>query len=327
MHNSIMKNWDDVRIFLASARAGSSRGAARALGVNQTTIARRLRRLEQDSGVDLFERRTQGLTLTTLGREVLLSAEKIEVAYAALDRLLLSGDRRASGRIRFSIADGLLSLVGPIVSEMARTHPKIQIDVGVNNGVVSLSHLEADVVLRVATKPPETLVGRRIAALIGAPYASRAYLSHTTAEGLLQHPWIRWAEPWRGFAVEDWISANIPPAQVMATVNSNQALTSLVAQGVGVGFLPCFSADADPGLVRIGPRLHFGAFVWLLVHEDLRGAGKVAAFMTCVGDALLNKRAVIEGPFEDGTSEGIVPSQGMATYGDVAASQTANAHP
>ncbi|MFT5682311.1 MAG: DNA-binding transcriptional LysR family regulator [Myxococcota bacterium] len=315
MHNCIMKNWDDLRIFLASARTASSRGAARALGVNQSTVARRLKQLEVDSGVELFERRARGLELTDLGREVVVEAEKIEAAFAALDRLFLSRDMRPSGQIRFSVADGLLSLVGPVVLEMGRTHPNIQIEVEVNNGLANLSHLEADVVLRVAGSPPDALVGRRIATLVGAPYGSQDYLAMSTVKRLGQHHWIRWAEPWRGFAVEEWISANVPPAHVKAIINSNRALTALVEQGLGVGFLPCFAADADPRLVRLGPRVAFGASVWLLTHDDLRKTGRIAAFMKCVGEALLQKRQAIEGPFADGGPEGIVQPDGMAEYG------------
>jgi DNA-binding transcriptional LysR family regulator len=316
MHNSSMKNWDDLRIFLASARAASSRGAARALGVNQSTVARRLRQLEADSGAGLFERRARGFELTDLGREVVVEAEKIEEAFAALDRLFLSRDGRPSGQIRFSLADGLLGLVGPVVTEMGRTHPSIQIEVEVNNGLVNLSQLEADVVLRVAAKPPETLIGRRIAALVGAPYCSRSYLAQASSvKELGQHCWVRWAEPWRGFPVEDWISANVPSSHVRATANSSQVLTGLVTQGLGVGFLPSFSADADTRLVRLGPRVEFGASIWLLTHDDLRKTGRIAAFMKCVGEALLERRREIEGPFPDTESEEIVRASEMEGYG------------
>lgn len=301
MHNNSMKNWDDLRIFLASARATSSRGAARALGVNQSTVARRLKQLEEGGGVGLFERRARGLELTDLGREVVAHAEQIEDAFAALDRLFLSRDGRLSGRIRFSVADGLLSLIGPAIAEMGREHPEIQVNVEVNNGLSNLSHLEADVVLRVAKKPPGHLVGRRIARLMGAPYASHAYLaSSTDVERLGQHRWLRWAEPWQGIANERWISANVSASHIQTTVNSNQAITDLVAQGVGVGFLPSFSADADPRLVRMAPRVELGASIWLLTHDDLRKTGRVAAFMKCAGEALLQRRSEIEGPFPDG---------------------------
>ncbi len=300
MHNSGMQNWDDLRIFLASARAASSRGAARSLGVNQSTVARRLRQLEADSGALLFERRARGFELTDLGHEVLAEAEKIEASFADLDRLFMSRDGRPSGRVRFSVADGLLSLIGPALLEMGRVHPNIQIEVEVNNGLVNLSYLEADVVLRVASKPTETLVGRRIAALVGAAYCSRTYLQGAPeVERLSAHRWVRWAEPWQGFGVERWISAHVPPERVMATVNSSQALQGLVAQGLGVSFLPSFSADMDPTLIRIGPRVDLGAAVWLLTHDDLRKTGRVAAFMKCVGDTLLAKRQTIEGPFAD----------------------------
>ena len=143
----------------------------------------------------------------------------------------------------------------------------------------------------------------------------RASSRASTAGPLDQHRWIRWAEPWQGFAVERWITTNVPPGQIAATVNANQALTALVAQGVGVGFLPCFEADADPRLVRVGPRVALKASVWLLTHDDLRKTGRIAAFMKTVGEALLGQRGVIEGPFGEDADERIVQADEMSEYG------------
>ncbi|MFT7520818.1 MAG: DNA-binding transcriptional LysR family regulator, partial [Kiritimatiellia bacterium] len=162
------------------------------------------------------------------------------------------------------------------------------------------SRLVADVVLRGASSPPEHLVGRRIASMIGAPYASVNYLPAVpTVERLAQHQWIRWAAPWQGLSVERWISANVSPSHVLATVDSVRTLTELVAQGLGVGFLPCFSADIDPRVVRVGDRVDLGASIWLLTHDELRKTGRIAAFMRCAGEALLQSRPEIEGPFPD----------------------------
>lgn len=263
----------------------------------------------------LFDRRPQGIALTDFGRELVSEAEEIEHAFAKVDRLILSLDDRPSGTVRFSVADGLLTLVGPMITEMGRVHPKILVELEVSNGLSRVSHLEADVVLRVASHPPETLVGRRIGTLVGAPYASRAYVRQAADDmQLAEHRWVRWAEAWQGFAVERWISANVPPSHVMATVNTNQALMSLVAQGLGVGFLPCFAADADSRYVRLGSRVEFGASVWLLTHHDLRRTVRIAAFMNVVGETLLEKRCALEGPFPDAEHEAIVLANAMDDY-------------
>ncbi len=315
MHNCDMNDWDDLRFFLAAARASSSRQAARTLGVNQSTVARRIRQLEEDSGVSLFERRPHGIVLTDFGRELVVEAEQIEGAFSRVDRLILSHDDRPSGTIRFSVADGLLALVGPVVAEMGRAHPGVQVEVEVSNSLSRVSQLEADVVLRVASRPPDTLIGRRIGTLVGAPYASQTYVQQSPPDTpLAEHRWVRWAEPWRDFPVERWISAHVPPSCVKATVNSNQALMSLVAQGLGVGFLPSFAADADPQYVRLAPRVELGASIWLLTHDDLRRTGRIAAFMKVVGDALQAKRSAIQGPFPNAEQEAIVAADAMDTY-------------
>ncbi len=300
MHNCGMQNWDDLRFFLAAARSASLRGAARTLGVNQSTVARRLNQLEANMGTTLFERRARGLALTDVGHDIVAEAESIEESYAALDRKILGRDARLSGRIRLSVADGLVPLVGSLIAEMRQLHPAIQIEVGVGNALASLSNLEADIVLRVTTSPPEHLIGRRIAQLTVAAYGSRDYLATSTTVGRLEdHRWIRWAERWQDFGTERWIGAHVSPSNVQATVNTNQALSDLVLQGLGLAFLPCFSADADPKLVRIGSRVESGASVWLLTHDDLRKSGRVAAFMKLAGERLLGRRPEIEGPFPE----------------------------
>ena len=102
-----MNDWDDIRFFLAAARTGSSRAAARALGVNQSTMSRRLSQFEEDQGVRLFERRARGLDLTDAGREIVESAEAIEGQFDKLYRQILGRDTRLSGRIRLSLPDSV----------------------------------------------------------------------------------------------------------------------------------------------------------------------------------------------------------------------------
>ena len=197
-------NWDDVRIFLAIARAGSSLGAAKTLGINQSTVSRRLKKLENDAGVALFERRPTGLLLTEAGREMREAAEEIEERFAVLGRQVLGRDVRLTGKIRLSLADFLMHTMGPILSEFGRHYPEIELEVSISNGLVNLGKREADVILRLAGSAPEHLVGRRIATVSLAVYASQAYLDKRGTSDLSAQDWIRWDERWRGTSIDKW---------------------------------------------------------------------------------------------------------------------------
>jgi DNA-binding transcriptional LysR family regulator len=288
-------DWDDVRLFLSVARTGTSRAAAKDLGIDQSTVSRRLKRFEQDAGVQFFER-DAGLHLTEAGHEMLDVAERIESEFALLARQVLGRDTRLSGRIRVSIPDFMVAPLAPIVSDFGQRYPGITLEMRVDNGYVNLTHREADVALRLGTTAPDFLVGRRIASAPAAIYGAPPYLARQPSPinpSTLE--WISWEEAWRTIPPERWIAANVPPAQVRARVNTNHAIADLVAAGLGVAFMLCYTGDADARVCRVGEPFDFGLSLWLLTHEDVRRTARIAAFMRFVGDALASERATIEG--------------------------------
>ncbi len=291
-----MKDWDDVRFFLAAARAGSSRAAARELGVNQSTMSRRLSQFEEEQGVRLFERRARGLDLTEAGQEIVNSAEEIEKRFAMLDRRILGRDTRLSGKIKVSVPDFIVAPIGPMLATFAARYPATQTELVVDNGMADLSQREADIVLRLAATPPEHLVGRRIAGAAAGAYGSTAYVTEcTNPDDLASHDWIRWGEAWRRIPPERWVDENVPKANVRAIVNTNLALVELLAAGLGLGFQLHYTAEKDPRLKRMGPLFDFGLSLWLLTHEDIRRTARIATFMKFVGDELTAHRCEMEG--------------------------------
>jgi DNA-binding transcriptional LysR family regulator len=289
-----MRDWDDARLFLAVARNGTSRAAAKQLGVNQSTISRRLRQLERRGGVQLFERRAKRLFLTDAGLETVEVATRIEEQFALLERRVLGRDTRLSGSIRFTLPDFMTAPVSPMLADFRRRHPNIELEMFVDNGYVSLTHRQADVALRLGTQVPEHLVGRRIARVGSGVYGSAA---HTyDCDDLARNDWVRWDEDWRNIPPEKWIDENIPKSRIAARVNTNRAHLELIAAGVGIGLQACYIADADPRvrlLARIGS---FSLSLWLLTHEDIRSTARVRAFMSSLGDSLMRDKQRIEGP-------------------------------
>ena len=284
-----MKNWDDLRVFLATARAGSARGGARSLGINQSTISRRIGQLEVRTGVLLFDRRPGGLALTDAGEELLGLASDVEERIALVDRRLQGRDVQLRGTVRLSLPD---FGVAPVAPHIAQLYPQIEVEVLVDNDIVSLTHREANLVLRLSRSPPTQLVGRRISNLGMAVYGSQAYLQDCPrpldVTGL---HWVRWDETGRHVPPEQWIDKHVPPELVRARINTSLAYTELIRQGIGVGFQPCYTADVDPCLERVGPIHDFGLALWLLTHEDLKRTARVRALLRFLGDALAAERS------------------------------------
>ncbi len=286
-----MENWDDLRIFLVTARTGSSRASARQLGINQSTVSRRIRQLEERSAARLFDRRPSGLVLTEAGEELLVLATEVESRVDDVDRRLQGRDVELRGTVRLSMPDMMVQPVAPHLARFAVACPAIDVEVIVDNALVSLSHREADLVLRLSTNPPSQLVGRRIAPLRVAIYGS------ATATAGLSLPldpsgvdWVRWDEVWRVLPTEAWIDAHVAPEQVRACINTSFAHTELLAAGIGVGIAPCMISDADPRLRRLCPPMDFGLVLWLLTHSDLMHTGRVRALLRFLGDALSQDR-------------------------------------
>ncbi|MCP5066354.1 MAG: LysR family transcriptional regulator [bacterium] len=283
-------NWDDVRIFLALARSGTTTAAARKLGVNQSTVSRRLKQLEDDAGVAVFERQASGLHLTEAGREMLEAAEQVEERFAVLGRQVLGRDVRLTGKINVSLPDFMVACLGPILADFGKNYPDIALEVSVANANVSLSRREADVILRLGTGAPEHLVGRRITSASVAVYGAPSYVDGIDRSELSALNWIRWEEAWRQVPPERWIDKHVSPGRVRARVNNQSAHVELSAAGLGVGFDLCGTAEKDPRLRRISDTFPFDLALWLLTHEDLRSTARIAAFMSFVGGRLAEQR-------------------------------------
>ncbi len=287
-----MQNWDDLRVFLSTARAGTSRAAAKHLGINQSTVLRRIQRLEERAGTRLFDRQPSGLVLTDSGAELVGLAVVIEDNIAAVDRRLQGRDTSLEGAIRLSMPDMMVGPTAPHLARFSEQYPRIEIDAFVDNDVVSLNHREADLVLRLGPSPPDELLGRRISPVPFAIYGSHDYLDgrdeHADPSSL---DWVRWEESARDFPAERWIDSHVAPEQVRSRINTSLAHSELVAAGIGVGLQACYVGGADVRVRRLGGTIDFGLVLWLLTHADLMQTARVRALLRFLGDALTAERA------------------------------------
>lgn len=289
--------WDDLRYVLAVATAGSLAGAARSLGVNHTTVLRRVGAFEERLGLRLFERLPTGYVLTAGGEELIAAAHRIDDEVVALERKLAGQDLRLSGIVRVTTTDTLMGSIFPeILTDFRIAHPGIAIEVAVSNLMFNLTRRDADVAIRPALDPPETLIGRRIAGIAFAIYGGTAYLADHGERPLAEQQWIGPDDHLASTSVAQWMRRQLPGADIALRTDSLLAARNAAAAGLGLAALPCYLGDTTPGLIRIeGPITEMATALWVLTHEDLRHQARIRTFTDFVAQAFGKKRALLEG--------------------------------
>lgn len=294
-----MKDWDDLRFFLAVAQAGSITAAAQMLGVNHSTVSRRIAAFEERVAVRLFDRLPSGYRLTAAGAAMFEEGARIENAIDGLNRGIAARDDRLSGELRVSAPVAFSSMIlMPHLDAFMHAYPDIEVHLHASDEMASLNRREADVAIRSTGRPPETLIGRRLFGQAVAVYASSRYLrdrklSAETLSAMDIHDYILDMDDEQR---PQWIREHYPKSRLRCRVDGKLPLLAAVQQGMGIGRLPCALADGDPQLHRVFPFTTWKAGdVWILTHRDLRNSGKIKAFMTFIANALRQERDLFEG--------------------------------
>lgn len=291
-------DWDDVRSFLAIARARSLSGAARDLGVRQSTMSRRLDALEAKAGARLLQRTPRGYELTPLGEAVLGNAERMEAEAMAVERAVQGRDIALSGVVRLTTVDVIADLLLPgVTARLQAKYPGICIDVLSDPRSLNLSRREADLAIRMARFDGNELVSRRMGIAANALYASHDYLAaHGPPETGGDNAIVTVLEDQAHLAEPRWLAESIPGARISLRTNSRVTQLAAVRAGLGVACLPCILADDVPGLVRLpGPTPAPEREVWLGVHADLRHMPRIRAVIDVLEEAFAQARSRLAG--------------------------------
>ena len=290
-------DWDDVRSFLAIARARSLSGAARDLGVRQSTMSRRLEALEARAGARLLQKTPRGFELTPLGEAVLGNAERMEAEAIAVERVVQGRDVALSGVVRLTTVEVIANLLlpGAIVALQGK-YPGIEVDVLSDSRSLNLSKREADLAIRMTRFEGNELVTRRMAMAGNALYASPAYLAAHGPLGAEGHAIITVLEDQAHLPEPRWLAEQVPHARIALRSNSRDAQLAAARAGIGVACLPCFLADGDAGVARVeeagmGPARE----VWLGVHADLRHMPRIRAVIEALDAAFAAQKCRFAG--------------------------------
>ena len=285
-------DWDDLKVLLALSRKGSARGAAKELGVSNSTVTRRLDDMEHNLHTRLFDRTPDGYKLTGAGEQVLPTAEHVEELVLAAERKITGGDQELEGSIRITLPPvNRMGFVVRRMAEFAEQYPGIELEFTSSLDALDLSRREADIAIRVMpanTSPPEYLIGRRLSPITASAYVHRELLNPDKPEDVSHLTWIG-KNP--GDQKEEWLARTDYPLQpVRHAIIDISLLLEAVRSGMGMAYMPCFSCYNDPDIVRVpGATIVHHSDMWVLTHKDLR----LSARMRVVREIIAEQFATI----------------------------------
>jgi DNA-binding transcriptional LysR family regulator len=277
---SIKFDWNRARAFLVTVEEGSLSAAARALGMTQPTLGRQVSALEQELGVVLFERVGQGLEVTPVGLELAEHARAMGQAASRLSLAASGKSQNIEGNICISASEVYaVFLLPPIIAQLRRSQPKIQVELVATNQTSDLSRREADIAIRNFQPTQNELIARRIRDDIARLYATAEYLQQ------LGNPQTRAdfsAASFVGFDASGMVidelnrrGFNLAKSNFPILSENYIAHWELVKQGLGIGIMPEQIGDAEPLVERALDDFAIEFPIWLTTHRELRTSRRV----------------------------------------------------
>lgn len=281
--------WGDLQFFVAVAEGGSIGDAARRLGVNHSTVLRRIARLEQALACRLFDRLPGGYALTTSGNALAEHLAGLSEQVDSVQRHLTGLDPAIEGPIRVTSSDIVVEgLLMPLLAQFRRQHPRVRVHLVMNYRFTALTRREADIAVRGADKAPKDLVARHVGQVETVLCASNGYLDRAGRDlPLTEHRWVA-VDASLSFALfEDWFRRHVGRDRVVMRVDSLVGVADAVAAGVGLGMLPRPLVLARPQLVQLrAPEPGLNKSIWVLMHPDVQRTARVRALFDFLHDRL-----------------------------------------
>jgi len=276
-----LDDWDDLRIFLAVARAGSFTEAARLLGIVQTTVGRRVDKLEHRLGSKLFLRRRSGVKLTSSGMALAEHALRIQEMTNQIERRLFGEDRTMVGPVRLTVTDGLAAYwLVPKLGDFYNVHPSLRLEIAATGSFVDLSSGKADIAIRYERPVDASIVCRKLGQIPFALYGSETYLKQfgtpRTVDDISRHRIIENTNLQLNAAFAEWYSLLRNHPSVLSA-NSSATVLSAVCGGLGLALMPRQFKRVSPDLVQLDVPIQPVSDVWLLCHRDMIRIARIRA--------------------------------------------------
>ncbi|WP_406233458.1 LysR family transcriptional regulator [Nocardia sp. NBC_01009] len=291
---------DDLLVLLAVGRSGRFVSAAEELGINHTTISRRIAALEQTLGGRVLARASGGWELTDLGREALAAAEVVESAVKSLT-VDAGGARVLEGVVRLSATDGFSAyLAAPAAAEVRRRHPKIAVEIVATTRRASQQRSGLDIEVVVGEPQVHRAKAMRLADYCLGLYGSRDYLRERGTpldiDDLARHPLVYFIDSM--LQVDDLdVASSFVPAMRESVASTNVFVhVEATRAAAGLGLLPCFMADRHDDLVRVLPdAVSIRLAYWLVTRTETLRRPEVAAVVDAIRVRVREQRDALLG--------------------------------
>jgi DNA-binding transcriptional LysR family regulator len=286
--------WSDIKYYLAVMREGSVTQAGKSLGVNHTTVSRRIIAFEKKLNVRLFDRLPTGYKATEAADKIFNHALQMEESALSIDREILGGDNELRGSLRLTIETYVASrLLFPYLAEFRRRYPFIEIQIKSSSDLSNLNFREADIAIRLTPSPPENLVGKRICMMGHGIYASKNYLDNFIEIKHSVVDLVLW-----GSEKEKpvWSKAPFADSKVAVRVDTAGNMLAAIKGGLGLARLPCYLAEGEETIRQLPIALTPSSWgLWVLSHPDLRDTARVRVCREFLYDIFERQRDIIEG--------------------------------
>ncbi|MBK6568440.1 LysR family transcriptional regulator [Candidatus Aalborgicola defluviihabitans] len=297
-----MLDWNDLKYLLAVARHQGTAAASRALGVNQSTVQRRLVELERNLGQPLVQRHSTGYRLTSFGEQLLPLAQQVEQAVVALTQHVENFLRDVTGVVRVTCPEPLVYRISnsTLLDRFRSRYPALQVEFVTSDRYLDFAKGEVDIALRSGDTDDNALVGRKVGDSLWAVYASPKYIARRgrpdSVEELERHDWVGFDDTMAQHRAASWLAQVAPKAHFVARNNSVLGLVYSAKAGIGLAALPTALGDAEPDLVRVLGPIPELARIWrVLTTPELRHTPRVAALFDFLVDEVEALRPIITG--------------------------------
>ncbi|WP_114393045.1 LysR family transcriptional regulator [Oleisolibacter albus] len=293
-------DWDDLRFALAVARAGSLTGAAQGLGVDHSTVGRRIDRLERALNAKLFDRMKTGYAATPAGERLLRTAEAVEAAVLAGEAEIGDENAAVSGAVRIGAPDGFGTyFLAPHIAALCDAHPRLEVELVATARLFSLSKREADVAIALSLPAQGRVVGRKLTDYHLGLYATADYLARhglpRAATDLARHRLVGYIDELLYTPELDYLHLICPEAAPRFRSANLIAQVQAVRAGLGIGVLPAFIAQTDPALKPVlAAEISLVRTFYLLIHADSQRLARIRATVGFIHDLAQRHRRLFD---------------------------------
>lgn len=292
-------DWDHFRYFLELARTGTLAGAARRLGVEHTTVSRRIQALEKQMGTALFAREAGGHRLSEAGRQLLPAVEAMESAVLGVERAAPTPGGGPSGLVRVGATEGFGTLIlAPHLAKLTHKHPQLSIDLLALPRMLHLSRREADIVISLERPTRGSVIVTKLADYVLHLYGQREYLARrplvAQREDLRHHAFISYVDDLLFTKELQFLDQLYPPERFAFRSTSVTAQYEAVRAGAGLAVLPAFLADRDPVLARVLPQeARFTRTFWMSMPAEAKHLARMQAVWGFLKETVQREQALL----------------------------------